>query len=72
MRSGTPMKRSRNDVALRTGAPFVPHASVFDAARFPYPRVTLSERVRRHRPGSIVRPERTDDGCRTAGIMASV
>ena len=36
---------------------------------FTYPRVTLSERVPRHRHSTFVRPERTDDGCRTAGII---
>ena len=52
MRSGTPMKRSRNDVALRNGAPFVLHASDFDTARFRYPGRTISERAHRHRQQS--------------------
>jgi hypothetical protein len=49
VRSGTPMKRSRNDVALRNGAPFVLHASDFDTPRFRYPGTTMSERAHRHR-----------------------
>lgn len=49
VRSGTPMKRSRNVAALRNGAPFVLHASDFDTARCRYPGRTISERAHRHR-----------------------
>ena len=49
MRSGTPMKRSRNDVALRTERPSYRTHRSSTRQGFTYPRVTLSERVRRHR-----------------------